>query len=72
MVVLKASLADKETSTNYAPLIIKGFCVGKLKFHWNGLEFVPRSRFSAESVQVFPKSTSKDEIRLWVVKGFWK
>lgn len=71
MLVLKARLSSEGTSP-YAPLVIKGLGVPQNRFNWNGLEFGPRSRFSAESVQVFPKTTSQDEIRLWVVKGFWK
>lgn len=71
MLVLKARLSSDGTSP-CVPLVIKGLGFPQNRFNWNGLEFVSRSRFSAESVRVFPKTTSQDEIRLWVVKGFWK
>lgn len=71
MLVLKARLSSEGTAP-CVPLVIKGLGLPQNRFNWNGLEFVPRSRFSAESVQVFPKTTSQDEIRLWVVKGFWR
>lgn len=71
MLILKARLSS-ESSSPCVPLVIKGLGLPQNRFKWNGLEFVSRSRFSAESVRVFPKTTSQDEIRLWVVKGFWK